>query len=195
MDRQPQRRLAPHRIGVRRAHLEHVVAGIEIRQRDAALRAEIDPVVGQAGHAIREPVVLRRAEIQHAEIERHDAAAIVESDAVAQPERRRACGSHTEHVDVRQRDARRLAVLGQCRRIEDVEAAGSAERDAPVAQPKVSAERKLLALQAVLAMVSLDGARRGVEPHEPGIAAQPESAARVGNDAVERVARQAVGAR
>ena len=48
VDRQAQRRLAPHRIGVGRAHFEHVIAGVEIRQRDAALRAEIDPVVGQA---------------------------------------------------------------------------------------------------------------------------------------------------
>ena len=86
-------------------------------------------------------------------------------------------------------------ILRQRRRIEDVEAARPAERDASVAQPKVRAERELLALQAVLAMVGLDGARLGVEAHEPRVAAQPEAAARIGHDAVQRVARQAVGAR
>ena len=136
MDRELERRLAPHRVGVRRAHLEHVIAWIEIRQRDAALRADVDPIVGEAGHAVGEPVVLGRREIEHAEVEGYDGAAIVELDAVAQPERRRARGPHAEHIHVRQRHARRLRILGQRRRIEDVEAAGSAEGHAPVAQPE-----------------------------------------------------------
>ena len=74
---------------------------------------EIDPVVGQARHAIREPVVRRRAEIEHAEIERDDAAAIVERDRVAQPERRRAVArtpSTSTFVSARRGGSR---VLGQ----------------------------------------------------------------------------------
>jgi len=39
MDGQPQRRAAPDRIGVRRAYLEHMIAGLEIGERNAPLRA------------------------------------------------------------------------------------------------------------------------------------------------------------
>ena len=81
MDRQPQRRRAPDGVRVRGAHLERVIARVEVRERDAALRAEVDPVVGQARHAIREPVVRRRLEVEHAEVERDDRAAVVERDA------------------------------------------------------------------------------------------------------------------
>jgi len=83
VDRELQRRRAPDGIRVRRAHLEHVIAGIQVRQRDAALAAEIDPVVGQARHAVGEPVVRRRREVQHSEIEGNNRAAIVERHAVA----------------------------------------------------------------------------------------------------------------
>ncbi len=195
MDGQAQRRRAPHGIGIGRADFEQVVAGIEIGERDAALRAEIDPVFGQAGHAVGELVVRGRREIQHAELERDDAAAVVELDAVAQPERRRAFRPHAEHLHVGQREARRPPVFLELRRVEEVEPAGPAEGQAAVAQPEVRAEGELLALQAVLAVVALHGTGRGGEPHQAGVAGKPEMALCIGDDAPQRVARKAVFAR
>jgi hypothetical protein len=43
---QAQRRIAPHRIRVGGAHFEQMVAGIQIGERDPALRAQVDPLVG-----------------------------------------------------------------------------------------------------------------------------------------------------
>src|SRR5687767_8222583 len=104
-------------------------------------------------------MVSQRSELQQSEIQRNDAVAIAERNVLQQPERRRALHAHAEHFDIRERDARRLAALGQARRIENVETARPAETNATVAQAVICAERKLLALQSVLAVVGLDRAR------------------------------------
>ncbi len=168
------RLLAPHRTRIRRAHFENVVARIQVGERDASLRAEVDPLIRQACHAIGEPVVPGGAEIQHAEIERYDAAAITERDAIQQPVRHSRLCRYAEHLDSGERKARCLGILGQAGRIENVEAARPAKRDAPVAQPAVRAERELLALQAVLAMKRLDVARLRIQSRQSSVAADPE---------------------
>ena len=69
MDGEPERRAAPDRIGVRRPHLEQMIAGLEVGERDAPLRAEVEPAIGQARHAVGETVALRGCEVERAEIQ------------------------------------------------------------------------------------------------------------------------------
>jgi len=69
MDGQPQRRAAPDRIGVRRPHLQHVIAGLEIGERDAPLRAQVEPAIGQTCHAVGEAIALRLGEVERAKVE------------------------------------------------------------------------------------------------------------------------------
>ena len=47
MNGQTQRRVAPDRIGIGRAHLEQVIARIQVGEGHAMLRAEIDPTIAE----------------------------------------------------------------------------------------------------------------------------------------------------
>ncbi len=69
MDGQPQRRAAPDRIGIRRPHLEHMIAGFQIGERNAALRAQVEPAIGQTRHAVSEAIALGRGEVERAKVE------------------------------------------------------------------------------------------------------------------------------
>src|ERR1700694_108995 len=69
VDGEPQRRIAPDRIGVRRPHLEHMIAGLEIGERNAALRAQVEPAIGQTRHAVSEAIAPGRGEVERAEVE------------------------------------------------------------------------------------------------------------------------------
>ncbi len=82
-----QRCLAPHRVGVRRPHFQHMIAGLDVGESDAVLRAQIDPLIRQADHAVRETIAARRSKVERAEIQRQDVGAVVERHAVQEPVR------------------------------------------------------------------------------------------------------------
>src|SRR5438045_3627733 len=66
-----------------------MIARLDIGERDAALRAEIEPPVGQARHAVGEAIALRGGEVERAEVERQDVGAVAEGDALEEPIRLR----------------------------------------------------------------------------------------------------------
>src|SRR5580658_8462386 len=177
MDGQAQRRLAPDGIGIGGADLEQMVAGVQIREGDAVLRADVDPAIRQSRHPVREAVALRRRKIERTEVERDDACSIIERDAIHEPERGGRAHGNAKNLYPGEGQARWLSTLGQARRIEDVEAAGAAESEAPVAQTKVRAIIELLSLQPVLAVIGLDGSGVRLVAHETGVAAEPEVSA------------------
>ena len=195
MDGELERRAAPDRVGICGPHLEQMIARLDIGEGDAALRAEIEPPVGQARHAVGEAIALRGGEIERAEVERQDVGPVAEVDALEEPIGLRSRRRRAEHLDARERHVRRPAVLGEACGIEDVESAGTAEGEASVAQAKVGAEVELLALQAVLAMVGLDARALRVVPGEPRIPAHPHAAGGVRHHPVHGVAREALLAR
>ncbi len=195
VESQAQRCLAPDRIGVGSAHFQDMVARLKVRKRDPVLRAQVDPAIGEAHHAVGQTVAARGGEVERAEVEREDVRAIVQVDAAETPIGRGAGSGHSHDLDAGQRDSRRLPALGQPRRIEDVEPTRAAEAQAAVAQTEIRAEIVFLALQSMLPVIRLHGAARGLVTHQPGIAAQPDAAGRIGQRTVDRIARQPLFAR
>ncbi len=172
-----------------------MVPGLEIRERDPVLSTEVDPLIRQPDHPVGDPVAAWGAEVERAKIQRQDVGAVVEKNLIPQPVRHRTGGRHTHDLDARQRDTRRLAAPGQASGIENVEAARAAEAHPAVAQPEVRPGVELLALQTVLAMIGLHRACLRVVAHQSGIAAQPDPAAGIREDAIDRVAGEPLRAR
>jgi hypothetical protein len=63
--------LAPHTVGVRRAHLENVVTGVQIRVGRAMQRTRVDPGAVEALQPIGISIVLGRGEVERGEIQGH----------------------------------------------------------------------------------------------------------------------------
>ncbi len=87
---------------------------------------------------------------------------------------RRARHRHSQHFEAGKRDARRMGGFREPRGIENVEPAGPAEAQAPIAQAMVGVIGEFLALQAMFAVIGLHRAGFGIEPHQPRVAAQPD---------------------
>ncbi len=85
-----------------------------------------------------------------------------------------------------QRHARGRARRGELRRVEHVEATQATEGEAAVRESVIGVERELIALQAMLAAEAACFARGWSEASETGVAGQPEVAASVDENAVDR---------
>src|SRR5205807_2144152 len=109
VDGELERRAAPDRVGICGPHLEQMIARLDIGEGDAALRAEIEPPVGQARHAVGEAIALRGGEIERAEVERQDVGPVAEVDALEEPIGLRSRRRRAEHLDARERHVRRPA--------------------------------------------------------------------------------------
>ncbi len=156
------------------------------------LGTEVDPVVRQTAHAVFEPVAARRGEIQHADVQRDDVRPIIERQPVQQPVGLGLFGRHAHDLYTRQCQARAGRAFREPQRVEQVESAGPAEGDPPVAQTKVRQGVELLALQAALAMIRFDFAGLGVVTHQARRTAKPDAPGRIRYHAEDGVARQPV---
>ena len=184
-DRDAGAHLVPQPIAVAALDPEHVRARIDVGVGREGLRAGLHPSPVEALQDVREAVPGRVGEVQRGEVDREEVVPIRERDPVDLLKGAVEADRLVKATEGAQDHRRRVRVVLDAVRIEDVVAVDAAEVQTPVGGPEGCARAEQAALQTVARSVAAEAPRARVEARQATVGAEPQVARVVAEDAVD----------